>query len=195
MLWLLSGPVVVGLACVAAGLLTLTAKRPLVIAQRWLVLVFVAGFLPGQVALLVDPPAELSLLHRSLGPAFIAVSGLLAWIFLDGYMIDGATEEQLDAAMAEALGRLQQPFEKTPDGMRLTAADAALNARMGRQDSWSLSISPRARRRVLVAVAGGMRAYFGSRNERGGRSGSYAFLVAGAIILLLQLFEASLLGR
>jgi hypothetical protein len=195
MLRLLSGPLLVSLACVAAGLLTLTARRPLVLPQRGLILVFLACFLPGQVALLVDAPVELSLLHRSLGLVFIAVSGLLAWIFLGGYAIWGATEEQLDAAMAEALGRLQQPFEKTPDGMRLTAADAALNARMGVQDSWSLTISPRARRRVLVAVASGMRAHVGSRSARGSRSGSYGFLVAGAIVLLLQLFEASVLGR
>ncbi len=99
--------------------------------------------------------------------------------------------------MADALGRLQQPFEKTSEGMRLTALaqDATLRARMGVQDVWNVSISPRARRRVLVAVAGGMRGYFASRNERGSRSVSYVSLVVGGVILLLQLFETILLRR
>jgi hypothetical protein len=78
--------------------------------------------------------------------------------------------------------------------MRLTAQEATLRARMGVQDVWSVSISPRARRRVLVAVASGMRAYFASRNERGSRAGSYAWLVLGGVILLVQLLEAILLG-
>jgi hypothetical protein len=45
-----------------------------------------------------------------------------------------------------------------------------------------------------VAVAGGMRAYFGSPTERGARSGSYSMLVVGAFFLLLQLIEAAVLG-
>jgi hypothetical protein len=39
-----------------------------------------------------------------------------------------------------------------------------------------------------------MRAYFGSRHERGSRSASYHCLVAGAVILLMLVFEATLLG-
>jgi hypothetical protein len=78
--------------------------------------------------------------------------------------------------------------------MRLTEQEATLRARMGVQDVWTVSISPRARRPVLVAVAGGMRVYLASRNERGSRSGSYACLVAGGVILLWQLVEAMLLG-
>lgn len=190
----LSGPIVAGLLFVAAGLHALTAKKPLVLAARWFPIAILACLVPEQVLLLVDAPVSLSLPHRSLGLVFIAASGLLCWVFLGGYTIVAATEDQLDAAMAEALTRLQQPFEKTPEGMRLTAQNATLGVRIGVQDVWSISISPRARRRVLVAVASGMRVYFGSRVERGSRSGSYALLVVGAVILALQLFEAIVLG-
>lgn len=195
MRWLFSGGIL-GVVCVAAGLYTLTARRPVVLPVRWVVvLAILASYVPGQVALLVGhPPVALSDPVLWLVTVAVLVGGAVCWIFMGGYVIFGATEEQLDAAMADALGRLQQPFEKTSEGMRLTAQDATLSARMGVQDAWNVSISPRARRRVLVAVAGGMRAYFASRNERGSRSGSYAWLVLGGVILLWQLAEAILLG-
>ncbi len=195
MRWLLSFPVVVGLLLIAAGLRTLTAKRPLVLPVRWGLLAVLACFVPTQVALVVDPRVRLSLPGLSVELVLVALGALLCWVLLGGFVIVGATEGQLDAAMADALGRLQQPFEKTSEGMRLTAQDASLKVRMGAQDVWSVSISPRARRRVLVAVASGMRAYFASRNERGSRSGSYAWLVLGGVLVLWQLLESIVLGR
>ncbi len=193
MRWLLTGGIV-GLLCVAAGLYTLTARRPVVLAIRWVVLAAIlASFVPGQVALLLgDPPVPLGdpVLWRVTVVVLVGVC--LCWILVDRYVIFGATEEQLDAAMADALARLKEPFEKTSEGMRLTARGAVLKAGMGVQDVWNVSMSPRARR-VLVAIAGGMRAYFASRDERGSRSSSYAWLVVGGVILLWQLFETILL--
>lgn len=190
--WLSSGPVLQSFLFVALGLRIMTAKRPLVLPARWIPVGILACVIPGEVADFVDPPVPL--VYLLLGPAIFAAFGLLCWILLRGYIVLAATEDQLDAALAETLTRLQQPFEQTQEGMRLTAQDAMLNVRMGLQDVWSLSISPRARRCVLATVARGMRAYFGSRIERGSQSASYALFAVGAIMLLLQVFEAILFG-
>ena len=190
LLLLFSPQALMGLLGVVLGLRTLNASRPLVLSNRLYLLAIVACTVPAAVASFVDRPEGPSFPYSLVGTGLILATGVLLWIVMPQYMVLAATETQLDAAMADTLDRLGKPFEETREGLRLTAEDAMLKVRMGVQDFWSLSVSPRSRRALLVTVATGVRHYFRERAERGSKSGGYVFLVLGILFLLLTAIEA-----
>ena len=190
--WFFSPPLVMGLLAAALGLRLVIGKRPVIVPSRWMFAALVACVTPGLLASEVRLAGEMTTGTSVLllvDATLLLGGAIVGWILVPGYSLLGVGDKELDAALRDALTRLQEPFEQTPDGVALTNQGIELKLREGLANAWYISVSPRGRRALLVALATAIRAYLEAHRTDRKQSVGHSLMWLGAFFLALAALD------